>query len=333
MDSGSKSGKGFTDEDEDDEEFGRREGSSLKELTVKTDRRGNQNNNQKASTPRSKHSATEQRRRSKINDRFQILRELIPQSDQKRDKASFLLEVIEYVQFLHDKLQKYEAGFHGWGQESTKLIPWKHNQVLPIDSIGDHSQTLHGSSASRFVFSGDNAIPVAPVQLTNDHSQLEPLNVNSGLPHKESSLPSTFQQYSNSRGVIQPLQRLSTDLENIASQSQSQCLRQCSGSASDNVVNEEELTIDEGTISISSAYSEGLLNALTESLQNSGIDLSQASVSVKINLGKRAFSRSGSNPKDHEDPSFGNQVIGQSQMGSTIDIPERANKRPKPDKS
>lgn len=40
-----------------------------------------------------------------------------------------------------------------------------------------------------------------------------------------------------------------------------------------------------------------LLNALTESLQNSGIDLSQASVSVKINLGKRAFSRSGSNPK------------------------------------
>lgn len=133
----------------------------------------------------------------------------------------------------------------------------KHNQVLPIDSIGDHSQTLHGSSASRFVFSGDNAIPVAPVQLTNDHSQLEPLNVNSGLPHKESSLPSTFQQYSNSRGVIQPLQRLSTDLENIASQSQSQCLRQCSGSASDNVVNEEELTIDEGTISISSAYSEG----------------------------------------------------------------------------
>lgn len=133
----------------------------------------------------------------------------------------------------------------------------KHSQVLPVDGIGDHSQALHGPSASRFVFSGDSAIPVAPVQPTNDHSQLESLNVNSGLAHKVTSLPSTLQQYSNSRGVIQPLQRLSSDLENMASQSQSQCLRQCSGSASDNMVNEEELTIDEGTISISSAYSEG----------------------------------------------------------------------------
>lgn len=74
---------------------------------------------QKLSTPRSKHSATEQRRRSKINDRylytrcdnldlctyelvnfkpctfcrFSMLRGLIPHGDQKRDKASFLLEV------------------------------------------------------------------------------------------------------------------------------------------------------------------------------------------------------------------------------------------------
>jgi hypothetical protein len=48
---------------------------------------------QRPSSPRSKHSATEQRRRSKINDRFQILRELLPHSDQKRDKATFLLEV------------------------------------------------------------------------------------------------------------------------------------------------------------------------------------------------------------------------------------------------
>lgn len=46
-------------------------------------------------TPRSKHSATEQRRRSKINDRFQMLRDLVPHSDQKRDKASFLLEVTD----------------------------------------------------------------------------------------------------------------------------------------------------------------------------------------------------------------------------------------------
>lgn len=88
--------------------------------------------------------------------RFQVLRDLIPQNDQKRDKASFLLEVlrstfnhlflvyilmdnsfscklnqnyfffqvIEYIQFLQDKLQIYEKSYEGWSQEPTKLIPW-----------------------------------------------------------------------------------------------------------------------------------------------------------------------------------------------------------------
>lgn len=32
--------------------------------------------------------------------RFQILRDLIPHSDQKRDKASFLLEVSYFVQII-----------------------------------------------------------------------------------------------------------------------------------------------------------------------------------------------------------------------------------------
>jgi len=54
----------------------------------------------RACTPRSKHSATEQRRRSKINDRFQMLRDLVPHSDQKRDKASFLLEVISELRHV-----------------------------------------------------------------------------------------------------------------------------------------------------------------------------------------------------------------------------------------
>ncbi|KAL3621452.1 hypothetical protein CASFOL_036364 [Castilleja foliolosa] len=52
----------------------------------------NGKNSDKANATRSKHSVTEQRRRSKINERFQILRELIPHSDQKRDTASFMNE-------------------------------------------------------------------------------------------------------------------------------------------------------------------------------------------------------------------------------------------------
>ncbi|EPS63910.1 hypothetical protein M569_10872, partial [Genlisea aurea] len=61
------------------------------------------------STSRSKHSETEQRRRSKINDRFQKLREIIPNSEQRRDKASLLLEVIDYIQFLQHKVSKLEG--------------------------------------------------------------------------------------------------------------------------------------------------------------------------------------------------------------------------------
>jgi len=83
--------------------------------------------------------------------RFQVLREIIPHSDQKRDKASFLLEVsqdtflvylgyasgtmishfaswnfgqvIEYIQFLQEKVNRYE-GYPGWNSEPPKLAPW-----------------------------------------------------------------------------------------------------------------------------------------------------------------------------------------------------------------
>ena len=93
------------------------------------------------------------------------MRDIIPQNDQKRDKASFLLEVchlimswfyifilainyyysklhyflisdakltyshiymqvIEYIQFLQEKLNVYEGPYHDWSKEPKKLIPW-----------------------------------------------------------------------------------------------------------------------------------------------------------------------------------------------------------------
>ena len=98
-----------------------------------------------------------------------MLRGLIPHGDQKRDKASFLLEVhnmskcydlfslinlvvvaetwlfqpfcpqvIEYIQFLQDKVQKYEGPFHGWNNEPPKLMPWVKyhpNLISPLTRI------------------------------------------------------------------------------------------------------------------------------------------------------------------------------------------------------
>uniref|UniRef100_A0A6N2KUK8 BHLH domain-containing protein n=1 Tax=Salix viminalis TaxID=40686 RepID=A0A6N2KUK8_SALVM len=106
-----QSAKGSTlDDDLDDEEtfLLKKETPSpihKGELRVKID---GKSNDQKSNTPR-----------------FQTLRELIPHGDQKRDKASFLLEVIEYVQFLQEKVQKYEGSYQGWNHELAKLGPWK----------------------------------------------------------------------------------------------------------------------------------------------------------------------------------------------------------------
>ncbi|XP_058009387.1 transcription factor BIM2 isoform X2 [Hevea brasiliensis] len=135
-----KSAKSHFDEEDEPDGY---DSSSYKGDAAKIDGKSSE---QKVSTHRSKHSETEQRRRSKINERFQILRDLIPQNDQKRDKASFLLEVIEYIQFLQEKLQMYEGPYQGWSQEPTKLTPWK-NHNLP--GVMDHSQVLNNGSTHK----------------------------------------------------------------------------------------------------------------------------------------------------------------------------------------
>nr|XP_029116532.1 transcription factor BIM2 isoform X3 [Elaeis guineensis] len=359
MESASRSSRGFDDEDDDDEEFGKREGSSShKELTVKLDGKGKGgDHDQRPNTPRSKHSATEQRRRSKINDRqvsehscqkprqewtmnlscrFQILRELIPHSDQKRDKASFLLEVIEYIRFLQEKVQKYESSIPGWSQDNTKLMPWvkvyfrsfwknaRNNNESPGDGISDPSQVMkNGSAPPGYMFSGsDNSIPVAPAMVSTAQNPTDS-DMAAGLSYKAMETPTNF-------------------ANNMTTQVQPQWLRP-SGSAdcavSGEILNEQELTVDEGTISMSSAYSQGLLTTLTQALQSSGIDLSQASISVQINLGKRAINKrpaatvTTSGAKDHEDPVSANQTMGHSRAGCSVEESSQAPKRHKADNS
>jgi hypothetical protein len=36
----------------------------------------------------------------------------------------FLLQVIEYIRFLQEKAQKYEATFPEWNQENPTMLPW-----------------------------------------------------------------------------------------------------------------------------------------------------------------------------------------------------------------
>ncbi|WOL12329.1 transcription factor BIM2 [Canna indica] len=334
---GSRSSRGFDEDDDDDQEFGKREGSfSHKDLTIKADGKGS-GTDDLPNSPRSKHSAMEQRRRNKINDRFQILRELIPHSDQKRDKASFLLEVIEYVRFLHEKVQKYESSYAGWNQDNAKLMPWgkayyrsiwknaQNNNQIPIDGLPDASQVMrNGSAPPASVFSGqydENSIPVVPAILSDPQNPTES-ELAAGEPYK---LMETTTDFANA--------------DNMPSQAQSHWLG--SSSPADCVVTsemlneQEELIIDEGTINASATYSHGLLTTLTQTLQSSGVDLSQANISVQINLGKRASNKRPSttlsNYKDPDDPALVNQAVGHSMMANVNHGFSQASKRHKAD--
>ncbi|XP_050223255.1 transcription factor BIM2 [Mercurialis annua] len=248
----------------------------------------------KASAIRSKHSVTEQRRRSKINERFQILRDLIPHSDQKRDTASFLLEVIEYVQFLQEKVQKYEGSYQGWSSEPTKLMPWR-NSHWRVQSFIGHPQQIKNGSAPGSTITGkfdDNTISIPSTMLTDTQNQVDsdpsrdvtckamerqPEVANKVMLHP-ASLQTTAQIPVFSDGVIaHPPQQPVTDAHSTEFPMAGSPLNQ-----------QEELTIEGGTISISSVYSQGLLDNLTQALQSAGVDLTQANISLQIDLGKRA---------------------------------------------
>ena len=46
------------------------------------------------------------------------------------------MQVIEYVQYLQEKVQKYEGSYQNWGGEPTKLIPWVKTKALPSFYLG-----------------------------------------------------------------------------------------------------------------------------------------------------------------------------------------------------
>jgi len=332
MDAGSRSsgGAGF---DDDDGLAARREvSSSLKDHRVEAKGgscSGSAGTDQLPNTPRSKHSATEQRRRSKINDRFQILREILPQNDQKRDKASFLLEVIEYIRFLQEKVEKHEASQPEWNQENAKIMPWsniyfrsswknsQNKDEVNGDTTTDASLVIKNGSSPRFPFAakpGDlnNAAAFETASGAHERVELEPKGC---VPRKEDETPN------NVTNNVATQQAAETQLTNP---SPSDDLAGNNG-----MLNNPELAIDEGTISLSSQYSEGLLTTLNLALQNSGVDLSQASISVQINLGKRAIKRCndpGPNPtsKDLMNHMSHDQEIGQQLIRSGDGARERS---------
>lgn len=340
MESGSRSSGGAGFDDDDGLTTRREVSSSLQDLTVRVDRKGGScsdgGTDQRPNTPRSKHSATEQRRRSKINDRFQILRELLPHSDQKRDKATFLLEVIEYIRFLQEKVQKYEATFPEWNQENAKMLPWSNMYFrsfwknaqskgqIPGDSPPDPSHFMRNGSSPGSNFTGkldDNHNILTSAAAPGAQDQAETDHMASGC-YRSAETPANITN--NAISQSQPQWTGPSPVDDSAVNSE--------------MLNNQQLAIDEGMISVSSNYSQELLNSLTHALQSSGVDLSQASISVQINLGKRAVKRPAagvsSNSKEPADPASGNELGHQlTMLGAGADDLSHTTKRHKPGNS
>ncbi|GAB4829009.1 hypothetical protein Ancab_018666 [Ancistrocladus abbreviatus] len=218
----------------------------------------------KANAVRSKHSVTEQRRRSKINERFQILRDLIPHGDQKKDTASFLLEVIEYVQLLQEKVLKYEGSYQGWSTEPTKVMPWPKGSTLEqrhshwrVQSLLGPPLAVKNAPGPGETFSGKldekstsiNASAVAnpqiPMERDANHDAYKSMDQQSELVDNAAPMPMPFHVRTPtpvwSDGVLAHPQRQASDAQTT----------DCS--IGDN--QQEEYAIEGGTISISSAYS------------------------------------------------------------------------------
>lgn len=277
------------EDEEDDEEFSSRtpDGSSQKgKLEGKS-------NDGKVSSHRSKHSETEQRRRIKINERFQTLRDLIPENDQKRDRASFLLEVIQYIQFLQEKLQMYEGTYQGWSAEPSKLMPWRSTSG-PVEGFVEHSQIMRNGSTHE-----DNMV-INPTLLASAQRSIEPNLTAAALyratddPHMAVDEAMAFNMPLQSNLFenvsVQPSQS-SPDAEHCVSQPQSLYWPGKQDTIESNDLScgrndQEEVKVDGEEAGISNAYSQRLLTTLNRTLASMGVDMSQANVRVQLDIGK-----------------------------------------------
>ncbi|XP_061947303.1 transcription factor BIM2-like isoform X2 [Populus nigra] len=324
-----KSTKSHLDEDNEAEDY---DSSSYKGEAAKAESKSNE---LKANANRSRHSETEQRRRSKINERFQALRNLVPQNDQKRDKASFLSEVIEYVQFLQDKLQIYEGSYEGWSQEPAKLLPWK-NYRASVKRILGHTQVMkNGSAHENTVMLGNvhNSIKsdmdTAAMYKTLDHS---PGPTNPAIPFELQTQSRVFAAVGRGGVPTESLQESVSDAENMAYQLQSQllhgqpCATECI--TPNNTLNgQEDVASDSQSVNISNTYSKQILNSLTQALRSSGVDIAQTSITVQIDVGKRENGTTAVAPSSMVNQYPSNQLIIQDGVGSSVEDLNQAHKR------
>ncbi|KAH9676118.1 transcription factor BIM3 [Citrus sinensis] len=249
---------------------------------------------QKATTHRSKHSETEQRRRSKINE------SAFSKSTRQRSHNGPAETYMDQSQVIKN----------GSGHENSVINPGMLSN--PQNSMESDLDTAAAYKATDF--SPGSATTMVPQNMHAQQNMFAPVG-RGGMP-------------------TQPLQESVSDVENMVYQPQTQlwqgrsCATECA--VPNGALNDQDLMIESGSSSMSNAYSQGILNALTQALRSSGVDLSQASVSVQIDVGKRANDGStamASSSKDNDSHYQNNQVMAQTGVRSFNEDSDRTHKR------
>ncbi|KAM3359265.1 hypothetical protein P3S68_022198 [Capsicum galapagoense] len=258
---------------------------------------------------------------------FQTLRNLMPQTEQKQDNASFFLEVIQYVQYLQETVQKYEGSNKPLSSAPSKLMPWGNYLSLELRVFRKQPVYLHNVGLSQWraqsfpanpqalkngtdagpTFSGwfdENLLTETSSMQENQHN---PLESHPGVDVSYRSMDIEKDVVSSPFATSMPIpttmpvpvqshSAFSDLLPTLASD-------ECPSAA--NALNNQEFVIKDGTISISNTYSKALLDSFTQALETSGLDLSQTTLSVQIKIGKQPFKGMGLGPsvsKDTENP-------------------------------
>ncbi|KAL5540306.1 hypothetical protein UlMin_045051 [Ulmus minor] len=191
--------------------------------------------------------------------------------DLERRKGEFLIyRVIEYVQFLQEKVTKYEGSF-AWMFTNSHWL---------VQSLNGHSQSVKNNGPGS-AFPGkfdENYIPINPTMLASMHNPVES-DPSKTLDHQQGitlpmPLPGTMSATNRSDGTLgHSLQRPVSDAQT----------NHCP--ITNNALNQRnELSVEGGTISMSTAYAQGLLNTLAQALQSAGFDIHRPTSQCKLIL-------------------------------------------------
>lgn len=153
------------------------------------------------------------------------------------------------------------------------------NNHRPVDCYVDQSRGINSGSAPALVFAGkcdEKNVCVSPTVAGSAQNPVEseistattfkqkdhhPGITNTAMPFPVSLNPNIFTAFRTSGSVPEIPPKLASDVENIPSQPQPQLcqMRSCptDGIATSDKLKERELTVEGGTISISSVYSQG----------------------------------------------------------------------------